>query len=251
MPLAAPHLCLRFFHMKTIYHPANTRGQVDFGWLKSAHSFSFGHYYDPQRMGFGMLRVLNDDVVSPGMGFGTHPHENMEIISIPLEGALEHKDSMGHVSVLKQGEIQVMSAGTGIQHSEYNHSKKETVSFLQLWIIPNAKQVQPRYDQQSYTLNENGTGFTEVVGPKDQSKGLWIHQQAWLSLGQAETGQTLSYTLHQETHGLYIFIIEGSCRLNDRTLNKRDGLAVWDTQSISLECQDSQTKVLLIETPLS
>lgn len=237
--------------MQTIYHAANTRGHANYGWLDTSHTFSFSHYYNPERMRFGMLRVLNDDVVAPGMGFGTHPHENMEIISIPLEGALEHKDSMGHVSVLRKGEIQVMSAGTGLQHSEYNHSKTEAVHFLQLWIMPEEQQVKPRYDQQPYDLDFSKNDFTEVVGPKGSTSGLWVHQQAWINLGLGNAGTKLSYSLHNPQHGVYVFVIEGECMVGEQKLYRRDGLAVWDTNILTLECLAGDTQLLLIEIPLS
>lgn len=237
--------------MEAIYHPASSRGHANYGWLDTSHTFSFSHYYNPERMRFGMLRVLNDDVVAPGMGFGTHPHENMEIISIPLQGALEHKDSMGHVSVLRKGEVQVMSAGSGLQHSEYNHSKTESVHFLQLWIMPEVQQVKPRYDQKTYDLFSLENDFTEVVGPKDSASGLWIHQQAWLSMGRGHAGAKMSYSLHRPHHGVYVFVIEGTCVVGEQELQRRDGLAVWNTNILNLECLAGDTQLLLIEIPLS
>ena len=174
--------------MKTVYHKADTRGFADHGWLKSHHTFSFANYYNPERISFGVLRVLNDDQVASGMGFGTHPHRDMEIISIPLEGDLEHKDSMGTTAVIRNGEIQVMSAGTGVQHSEYNKNKDGLVKFLQIWVIPNKMNVTPRYDQISIKENEKINDFQQILSPNPYDEGVWIHQNAWFNLAKFEKG---------------------------------------------------------------
>ena len=174
--------------MKTVLHKANTRGHADHGWLDTHHTFSFANYYNPQRMNFGVLRVLNDDVVSAGRGFGTHPHDNMEIISIPLEGDLEHKDSMGNVAVIKEGDVQVMSAGTGIFHSEYNKNKDKAVKFLQIWMFPNKRNVTPRYDQITLKEADNRNKLQQILSPSADDEGVWVHQNAWFHLGKLDKG---------------------------------------------------------------
>ena len=179
----------------TVLHKANSRGHANHGWLNSYHSFSFASYYEPDRMNFGLLRVLNDDTVAPGMGFGTHPHHNMEIISIPLSGDLEHKDSMGTQEVIREGDIQVMSAGTGIQHSEYNANKDREVKFLQIWIFPNQQGVTPRYDQISLDLEQQKNQLQQVLSPNPDDQGVWIHQNAWFHMGYLNAGTQLSYAL--------------------------------------------------------
>ena len=181
--------------MKSVLHLANTRGHANHGWLDSHHSFSFANYYNPERMNFGVLRVLNDDRVDPGQGFGMHPHDNMEIISIPLEGDLEHKDSMGNTAMIKQGDIQVMSAGTGIRHSEYNKNKDKQVKFLQIWVFPNKKNVTPRYDQINLPGMEVKNEFHQILSPRPDDAGVWIHQNAWFSMGNFDKKTKLSYTL--------------------------------------------------------
>ena len=184
MKLNKVDIKLKNTSMKTIIHKADSRGKADHGWLKSHHSFSFANYYNPERMNFGVLRVLNDDRLAAGMGFGAHPHANMEIISIPLEGDLEHKDSMGNTTVIKEGDVQVMSAGTGVQHSEYNHSKTEEVKFLQIWVIPNKQDVEPRYDQVSIRDIQKENEFYQIVSPNEGESGVWVHQDAWFYLGK-------------------------------------------------------------------
>lgn len=235
--------------MKTILHKANTRGQANHGWLHSHHSFSFANYYNPERMNFGVLRVLNDDVVAAGKGFGTHPHDNMEIISIPLEGDLEHQDSMGNVTVIKQGDVQAMSAGTGIFHSEYNKNKDQEVKFLQIWVFPNKKNVEPRYDQITLEERDLKNQFYQILSPNPQDDGVWIHQDAWFHLGELEEGQSTSYSIKKEGNGVYAFILEGDVTIDGQALNKRDGFGVWDTDKIGITA-DSNAKVLLMEVPL-
>ena len=178
-----------------ILHKADTRGNANHGWLQSRHTFSFANYYNPERMNFGALRVLNDDSVAAGMGFGTHPHDNMEIISIPLEGDLEHKDSMGNISVIKHGDIQVMSAGTGIFHSEYNKNKDRLVKFLQIWVFPDKKNVTPRYDQITLDLADRHNKLQQILSPDAEDTGVWIHQKAWFHLGKFEKGISTEYKI--------------------------------------------------------
>lgn len=236
--------------MNTVIHRAATRGHANHGWLNSFHSFSFANYYNQDRMNFGVLRVLNDDQVQAGKGFGTHPHDNMEIISIPLEGDLEHKDSMGNVAVIKEGDVQVMSAGTGIYHSEYNKNADKDVKFLQIWIFPNKKNVTPRYDQISIKNIETENKFYQVLSPNENDQGVWIHQDAWFHLGKFTKGSQEAYQLKKEGNGVYAFILEGAIELNGEMLQKRDGMGVWDTKSIELKATEN-ARVLLMEVPMN
>ncbi|MEH6778501.1 pirin family protein [Maribacter arcticus] len=236
--------------MKTILHKSDTRGHADHGWLNSYHSFSFANYHNPERMNFGVLRVLNDDMVAAGRGFGTHPHSNMEIISIPLEGDLQHMDDMGNSTVIKSGDVQVMSAGTGISHSEYNKNKNELVKFLQIWVIPNKKDVVPRYDQISIKNIETKNSFYQILSPNEDDNGVWIHQDAWFHLGNYESDKTDSYSIKKEGNGVYIFVLEGDIVVNDQNLNKRDGYGIWETDSFTLH-SNSTAKVLVMEVPMN
>ncbi len=236
--------------MKTILHKANTRGNANHGWLQSHHSFSFGNFHDQERMSFGMLRVLNDDVVKPGMGFGAHPHKNMEIISIPLEGDLEHKDSMGNTTVIKQGDVQVMSAGKGISHSEYNKNMDREVKFLQIWVIPNKKEVEPRYDQITLENNDLKNKLVQILSPNDHDAGIWIYQNAWFHLGEFEKGQEQSYDFNDKSNGIYAFVLDGNITIEGQSLNKRDGFGIWETDNISITA-DSDAKLLLMEVPMT
>jgi quercetin 2,3-dioxygenase len=235
--------------VKKTSHPASTRGHADYGWLATAHTFSFGSYHDPYRMNFGKLRVLNDDVVQGGGGFGAHGHENMEIISIPLQGSLAHGDSTGHTSIMRPNDVQVMSAGTGIMHTERNHSAHEPVSFLQLWILPETQNLSPRYAQHSFDPRAWSHHFHFLVGPKQQQGSLWINQQAVIARASVEAGKTVCYTLQQPSHGIYIFVIEGKISAAEEVLNKRDGMGVEGVNQ--LVCQGIETSdVLLIEVPM-
>ncbi|MEM8528178.1 MAG: pirin family protein [Bacteroidota bacterium] len=236
--------------MKTVLHKANTRGHADHGWLNSHHTFSFANYYHPERMSFGVLRVLNDDVVSEGRGFGTHPHDNMEIISIPLEGDLEHKDSMGNTATIKAGDVQVMSAGTGVFHSEYNKNKDEAVKFLQIWVFPNKKNVEPRYDQITLQPQKLNNQLHQILSPNQDDEGVWIHQNAWFHLGNLEAGKELEYDLKAEGNGIYAFVLEGDVTIAGQSLSKRDGFGVWDTEAIDIQV-DKDAKVLLMEVPMA
>ncbi|MBT3444983.1 MAG: pirin family protein [Flavobacteriaceae bacterium] len=236
--------------MKTIYHASDTRGNANHGWLNANHSFSFANYYDPERMSFGALRVLNDDTIAPGKGFGTHPHNNMEIITIPLAGDLEHKDSMGNVGAINEGEIQVMSAGTGVYHSEYNKNPDKPINLLQLWVMPKERNVAPRYDQKSVRELKKNNAFYQVLSPNIDDDGMWIHQDAWFHLGDFEKATEKIYRIKKEGNGVYVFIIEGTIKIGDQQLNKRDALGVWETEFISFEVQP-QSKILLVEVPMS
>ena len=236
--------------MKTIEHTSNTRGHADHGWLNSYHSFSFGNYHNPERMNFGALRVLNDDTVAAGRGFGTHPHRNMEIISIPLEGDLQHMDDMGNSTVIKSGDIQVMSAGTGISHSEYNKNKDQEVKFLQIWIIPNEEEVTPRYDQISIADIATKNSLYQVLSPNADDAGVWIHQNAWFHLGDYESGKTDSYDLKQKQNGVYIFVLDGEIEIANQKLNERDGFGIWETDTFDFKI-NRKSKILLMEVPMT
>ncbi|MCD8741506.1 pirin family protein [Mucilaginibacter roseus] len=235
--------------MEKIFHPANQRGYNDIGWLKANFSFSFGPYYDPEKIHFGALRVLNDDIIGRGRGFGAHPHDNMEIITIVLDGALEHKDSMGNVGIIKAGEVQVMSAGTGITHSEYNPLRDKDTSSLQIWLFPKEQNIKPRYDQKSFIdalkLNE----LTMLISPDQNEATLWINQDATFSMGEFETGKTINYDMKTAGNGAYIFLLEGSVEIAGAILNKRDALGVYDTSSVTIETV-AHSRLLILEVPM-
>lgn len=234
--------------MKTVYHAADTRGHADHGWLKTSHTFSFARYQDPERMHFGALRVLNDDEVRGGMGFGTHPHEDMEIVSIPLEGDLEHKDSMGNTGVIRRGDVQLMSAGTGVYHSEKNHNLGETVKFLQIWMFPNMKGVKPRYDQ--VTVEEKDNTWVQILSPNPEDAGVWAHQDAWWHIGNLAAGTSLPYAIKKAGNGIYLFVLEGELKIGDQILQPRDGLGVWEAENISITATEN-ARVLLMDIPMS
>lgn len=233
----------------SVLHPANTRGDANHGWLQSKHTFSFANYYNPERMHFGALRVLNDDIVAPGRGFGTHPHNNMEIISIPLEGDLEHKDSMGNVSVIRNGDIQVMSAGSGITHSEYNKNSDQQVKFLQIWLFPNRKDVTPRYDQLALNKSDRKNRFQQVLSPSPTDEGVWIYQDAWFHLADFDQGTAREYTFKKPGNGLYVFVLSGELQVGDQALSPRDGFGIWDTQRIHISAKRN-AEFLLMEVPM-
>lgn len=235
--------------MNTVLHKAETRGHANHGWLDSWHTFSFANYYNPERMRFGVLRVLNDDTVSPGRGFSTHPHDNMEIISIPLEGDLEHKDSMGNVSVIREGDVQVMSAGTGVSHSEYNKNRDMPVKFLQIWMFPRERNVEPRYDQISIRDIEEKNAFYQILSPDPGQQGVWVHQDAWFHLGRFDKGATGNYTLHKAGNGIYAFVLEGDVNIGGQSLSRRDGLGIWDADRIEVTA-GSDARILLMEVPM-
>lgn len=236
--------------MKSVLHKASSRGNANHGWLNSYHTFSFANYYNPERMNFGVLRVLNDDVVAAGRGFGKHPHDNMEIISIPIEGDLEHQDSMGNVTVIKQGDIQVMSAGTGVFHSEVNKNKDRQVKFLQIWMFPNKKDVTPRYDQITLNPSDTKNKFAQILSPSKNDAGVWVHQNAWFSLGDFETEKQQEYIIKKEGNGVYVFVLEGEINVDGQALNKRDGYGLWDVSKINITCK-SKSKVLIMDVPMS
>jgi len=233
----------------TILHKAESRGLADHGWLLSRHTFSFANYFDPERIHFGALRVLNDDTVEAGKGFGMHPHDNMEIISIPLEGDLEHRDSMGNISIIKHGDIQVMSAGTGIFHSEFNKNKDRRVKFLQIWVIPAKKNVTPRYDQVTLKLEDRHNKFQQVVSPYKDDEGVWINQDAWFHIGRFDKGVSADYSLKSPVNGVYAFVLEGRASINDQKLDQRDGLGIVDCSKLTFHAEEN-TEVLLMEVPM-
>jgi redox-sensitive bicupin YhaK (pirin superfamily) len=237
------------YKLKTVLHKSSDRGHANHGWLDAWHSFSFAGYYDPEKTHFGVLRVLNDDTVAAGMGFGMHPHDNMEIITIPLSGTLAHTDSMGNSGTISFGEIQVMSAGSGITHSEFNHSKVEPVKLLQIWLFPKEKNVQPRYDQLSYDLDKINNNWVQVISPDVNDAGSWIHQDAWFHVGNFSKESYSIYELKKEGNGLYIFVISGSVEVGEYTLGKRDALGVWETGKATFNFL-SDSLVLIMEVPM-
>lgn len=234
--------------MKTVLDRADSRGYADHGWLKTYHTFSFANYYNPQRVHFGALRVLNDDRVAPGEGFGMHEHRNMEVVSIPLKGYLRHGDSLDHSEVITPGDIQVMSAGTGIYHSEFNDSKSEELEFLQIWVFPAEENTKPRY--KSYDIRDvlKKNHLESIIAPEGDAPAS-ILQQAWFSLGDVETGTVLDYKLHYGNMGVYLFVIDGEIRVDQRTLSKRDGMGLWETEKIEIETL-KDSKLLAIEVPM-
>ncbi len=234
----------------TVLHKAETRGHANHGWLDSHHTFSFANYYNPERMHFGVLRVLNDDRVDPGMGFGRHPHDNMEIISIPLEGDLEHKDSMNNTAVIKHGDIQVMSAGTGIFHSEYNKNNDRHVKFLQIWLFPKSKNVTPRYDQLTLNIEDRHNKLQQVLSPDKDDAGVWINQDAWFHIGRFDKGITTEYTFKKPGNGVYAFVIKGDFNIAGTELNERDGMGIWDINNITLHANSAGAEILLMEVPM-
>jgi len=236
--------------MKTILHKAATRGHADHGWLDSHHTFSFANYYDPLRIHFGALRVLNDDIVAGGRGFGTHPHDNMEIISIPLSGELQHQDNTGRNEVIRTNDVQIMSAGSGIAHSEYNASKTNPVNFLQIWVFPKIKDVQPRYDQKTFRPEDRVNQLQLVVSPQQNDGAIVINQDAWFSLGTLKKGFSTTYTVKQKNNGVYVFVIDGEITVNGEKLGRRDGLGISETDTLTISA-DSDAEVLLMDVPMN
>ena len=234
--------------MKKIIHKAASRGYADHGWLKSYHTFSFASYQNSERMNFGMLRVLNDDVVQPEMGFGTHPHRNMEIISIPISGALSHTDSIGNKRSIEVGEVQVMSAGTGLKHSEFNDSKIDAVNFLQLWIIPEIENITPHYNQKIFEALERKNKFQVLVSPMDKQVGgsLPINQQGYISMIDLDKGFETAYDLR---NGAYFFLIEGEVLIEDENLEKRDAIGIIEKNKVNIKANKS-SKLLVIDVPM-
>jgi quercetin 2,3-dioxygenase len=235
---------------KTIFHAANKRGHAKHGWLDAHHSFSFAGWYDPTKIHFGALRVLNDDIVAAGQGFGKHPHDNMEIITIVLEGTLEHKDSMGHAQQIVPNEVQVMSAGTGVTHSEYNPDPNKRTNLLQTWIFPKEKGVQPRYDQKMFPAEDRLNTLQPLVSPMENSDaGLKINQDAWIYRTTLEAGKSVTHTLHTRGHGAYIFVIDGKVKVGEQVLGKRDALGISDTDAFEIKADD-RSDVLVFEVPM-
>lgn len=234
---------------KTVLHKADSRGYANHGWLEARHSFSFASYYNPERMNFGVLRVLNDDRIDGGMGFGRHPHDNMEIITIPLEGDLEHKDSMGNTGIIRHGDIQVMSAGTGIQHSEYNANADLPTKLLQIWLFPNKQNVTPRYDQRKMNLSVKNQ-LHQILSPNANDDNVWIHQDAWFHVGKFDQDFDTIYTLKKTGNGVYAFVIKGEFMINDQLLNARDALGVWDTTNLNIKSLHHDAELLLLEVPM-
>ena len=233
----------------TVLHKANTRGNANHGWLNAYHSFSFGSYYNPERGQFGTLRVLNDDTVAAGMGFGTHPHDNMEIITIPLEGDLAHKDSMGNAATIKTGDVQVMSAGTGIQHSEFNPNANLQTKLFQIWLFPKVRNVAPRYQQISLDVTEQKNNFAQILSPNPNDAGVWIHQDAWFHLADFDAAFSKTYELKKEGNGMYVFVISGTITVDGQELETRDGLGITDFETLNIKAI-SEAKFLLMEIPM-
>lgn len=235
--------------MKKVIHRGNTRGFADHGWLQSFHTFSFAGYYNPERIHFGALRVLNDDTVKGGMGFGSHPHDNMEIVSIPLSGALEHKDNTGRHKIINQHDVQIMSAGSGIQHSEFNASKTEPVKFLQIWLFPRQKDIAPRYDQKTFDPEGRNNQLQTVVSPEENDATLWINQDAWFSLGKFEKDRTISYTPKLEGNGAYLLVLKGKVEAGGEVLENRDALGVSAYGSLDIKVLED-AEFLLMDVPM-
>ncbi len=235
--------------MKTVLHQAATRGHANFGWLDSYHSFSFGHYYDPERVHFGALRVLNDDTVSAGMGFGKHPHDNMEIVSIPLSGDLHHNDSTGRNEIIREHDVQIMSAGSGIAHSEMNANRDKPVKFLQIWVMPKLQNIEPRYEQKSFKPENRVNQLLNVVAP-DNADAVWINQDAWFSLGNFSKDFSTTYQLKKSGNGVYVFVLEGSLEIASQTIGRRDGLGISELESVDIKA-NTDAQIVLIEIPMS
>ncbi|HMQ07805.1 MAG TPA: pirin family protein [Saprospiraceae bacterium] len=235
--------------MNHVIHKAGSRGFADHGWLQSYHSFSFAQYYNPERMGFGALRVLNDDTVAPGRGFGMHPHDNMEIISIPLEGDLEHKDSMGNTTVIRKGDIQIMSAGTGVFHSEYNKNRDQPVKFLQIWMIPKLRNVKPRYDQITLDWTISPSEWKQILSPDPDDEGVWVNQDAWFYMGRFGKGVSFEYSVQHPDNGIYLFLLEGGIEIHGEKLGRRDAMGIWNSNTV-IWIVNEPTHLLLMEIPM-
>lgn len=234
--------------MKTILHKADTRGHASFGWLNSYHTFSFGQYYNPERVHFGALRVLNDDTVAPGMGFSKHPHDNMEIVSIPLTGDLHHQDSTGRDKIIRQHDVQIMSAGSGIAHSEMNANRDREVKFLQIWVFPKQRDIEPRYEQKTFRPEDRNNRLLTVVAP-DDAAAVYINQDAWFSLGKFDKDFSTAYTFHKKDSGVYVFVLSGNVIINGENLAVRDGLGVWDIDQLNIKAETA-AEILLMEVPM-
>lgn len=236
--------------MKKVIHRASGRGHASHGWLDAHHSFSFANWYDPEKIHFGMLRVLNDDIISPGKGFGMHPHNDMEIVTIILNGSLEHSDNMGNGSVIQTGDVQVMSAGSGVMHSEFNPSPDKSASLFQLWIFPKEKGIKPRYDQKSFDASERKNKIQTVASGFKTIGDLYIHQDASISLASIEAGNTINYSLNADKNGVYVMVVNGTVEIDGETLNKRDAIGLTDVNKFDIS-GSSDSELLLIEVPLN
>ncbi len=235
--------------MKTVLHRSASRGYANHGWLESHHSFSFAEYRDPERMHFGALRVLNDDVIQGGKGFDMHPHDNMEIVSIALKGALKHNDSMGNNHIIKENDIQVMSAGTGLMHSEFNHHEQDKTQFLQIWVFPNKKGIAPRYDQIALNPSDRRNKLEQIVSPNPGDGGVWIQQDAWFHRTDMDENSELTYQFQKAENGLYVFVLEGDVTIMNQPLNKRDGFGIWETNNCTIHA-NTNAELLLMEVPM-
>ena len=235
--------------MKTIVHKAEERGLADHGWLKAAHSFSFAGYYNPAKTHFGLLRVLNDDIVAPGMGFGTHGHDNMEIVTIPLKGILAHKDSLGSEGKIEFGEVQIMSAGSGIQHSEFNGSLTDEVNLLQIWVFPKVRNIPPRYDQKRFDPEKGHNKLQLLVSPEESAETMWINQDAYFSLGDFDAGKQVEYAIKHQGNGVYLFVVDGDVQVEGHVLKAKDAVGILDTNNFDFKAE-SKAKVLIIEVPM-
>ena len=237
--------------VKKTLHLANTRGKADHGWLKTNLTFSFAGYYDPSRVHYGALRVLNDDYIAGGKGFGMHPHDNMEIITIPTSGVVAHRDNFGNEGVITVGEVQVMSAGTGVYHSEFNHLRDQALTLFQIWLFPNAENVKPRYDQKSFDLAGRQNRFQLLVSPSDDQSddALWIHQYAYFSMGNFDPGQEFSYQIKRPGNGLYVFVVKGEVETTGEKLATRDGLGLENIDQVDFKTTDG-VELLLMEVPM-
>jgi len=236
--------------MKTILQKASERGGADHGWLKAKHYFSFASYNNPEKVHFGLLRVLNDDIINGGTGFPTHPHDNMEIVTIPLTGALQHKDSTGGKGIIRSGDVQIMSAGTGVQHSEFNASQTEAVNLFQLWVFPKKRNITPRYDQRNFSVDERINKWQIVVSPNEADNGLWINQDARFALTKLEAGKEITYKNAFKGNGVYLVVINGSVKVNDIELSKRDALGIYDTDSFTVSTSEA-AELLAVEVPMN
>lgn len=233
-----------------VLHKANERGHANHGWLNAYHSFSFGSWYNPEKVNFGALRVLNDDTIAAGMGFSTHPHDNMEIITIPLEGDLAHKDSMGNASTIKSGDVQVMSAGTGILHSEFNPNSDQQTKLFQIWLFPKTENVTPRYQQITLDKTKQKNSFAQILSPNAEDEGVWIHQDAWFYLSDFDAGFSKKLALKKERNGFYIMNIEGEIEVNGEKLEKRDAIGIWETNDIEIKSL-TNSRFLVMEIPMN
>lgn len=234
---------------KKVIHRAASRGHANFGWLDAYYTFSFGRYYDPERVDFGMLRVLNDNILTPGAGFGTHPHDNMDILTIPLEGNLEYRDSKGNVFIVNRGDVHLMSAGSGITHSEHNRSSSRLAKYLQIWIYPEVYNTEPRYGQVTYDADSLKDSLMQMASPNRDDEGLWLNQQAWIFIGGLAKGKSVEYKVRKKGHGVYVFIVRGEVNVNGNGMRTRDGIGLWDVETIELKA-DTMAELLVIEVPM-